>query len=65
MNIHSALQELAALQSRLSAYRHAIESISYDGMTAAPKNTAENRAHTVDYLERKYKKIYGIGESLV
>ncbi|MDY6038235.1 MAG: carboxypeptidase M32 [Eubacterium sp.] len=53
MDMKQAREMLIKLQSRLSAYAHAMESITYDGQTVAPKNTAENRAHALAVLSEE------------
>lgn len=56
MNIEEAKKELMDLQSKMSAYAHAIELIAYDEETVAPKGTAANRAHALGILsEEEYK----------
>ena len=50
MTIFEAKQSLVQLQKRLAAYDHATSLIYYDGVTAAPKGTAENRAQTLEIL---------------
>jgi len=56
MNVCDLTNKFYALQSKLSAYRHAVELIYYDGATTAPKATAENRAHALGILsEESYK----------
>lgn len=50
MNLNEAIEKLYALQSRLSAYNHAMSLIYYDGVTTAPKKTAQNRAHALSVL---------------
>ena len=57
MELHEAREQLSALQARLSAYRHALGLINYDGATAAPKNTAANRAHTMPILSEAVYRI--------
>ncbi|MBQ6074757.1 MAG: carboxypeptidase M32 [Lachnospiraceae bacterium] len=57
MQLHEAREQLTALQARLSAYRHALGLINYDGATAAPKNTAANRAHTMPILSEAVYRI--------
>lgn len=57
MNINTGKIELVELQRRLSAFNHAIELISYDGETAAPKCTASNRAHSISILSEEDYKI--------
>ena len=56
MNIQDAVKKLYSIQSKLSAYEHAMALISYDGATTAPKDTAPNRAHALSILsEDTYK----------
>lgn len=56
MNVQEAIQSFHALQSKLSAYHHAMSLIYYDGATTAPKGTAPNRAHALAILsEETYK----------
>ena len=50
MNLEEAREKLEELQKKLSAYEHATSLIYYDGVTAAPKGTAENRAQTLAVL---------------
>lgn len=51
------VKELYQLQGRLSAYKHAINLLIYDGLTTAPKGTAENRAHSVGILTEEMYRI--------
>ena len=51
------MEKLYAVQSRLSAYSHAMSLIFYDGATTAPKKTAENRAHALGILSEESYKI--------
>lgn len=53
MDINTARIKLMELQSRLSAFSHAMELLSYDGETAAPKDTASNRAHSIAQLSEE------------
>ena len=56
MNLTEKVDKLYEIQSRLSAYSHAMSLIYYDGATTAPKKTAENRAHALGILsEESYK----------
>lgn len=57
MNLKEAISELYALQSKLSAYNHAMSLIYYDGATTAPKKTAQNRAHALSILSEETYKI--------
>ncbi|MBR2717347.1 MAG: carboxypeptidase M32 [Oscillospiraceae bacterium] len=50
MTLEEARQKLDELQKKMSAYEHATSLIYYDGVTAAPKGTAENRAQTLAVL---------------
>ena len=60
MTVTEALKKLDYLQKKMSAYFHAAALISYDGMTAAPKGTAGNRAQTMSVLsEESYKLATG------
>ena len=53
MNINEAIDKFYALQSKMSAYGHAMSLIYYDGATTAPKGTAQNRAHTLSILSEE------------
>ena len=56
MDIKQAIEQFYALQSKMSAYSHAMSMIYYDGATVAPKGTAQNRAHALAVLsEETYK----------
>ena len=56
MELKQAREQLMALQAKMSAYGHALSLLNYDGDTAAPAGTAENRAHTLGVLsEETYK----------
>ena len=60
MTFEQARDGLKKLQEKLSAYDHAVSLIYYDGNTAAPKGTAENRAHTLGILgEERYRLAAG------
>ncbi len=60
MTLEEAKAKLTALQGKMSAYQHATSLIYYDGVTAAPKKTAENRAHTLGILsEEQYRLATG------
>ncbi len=50
MDLNNARKQLAELQETLSAYDHAMSLLSYDGDTAAPAGTAENRGHAIGIL---------------
>ena len=56
MNINESLEKLNTLQTKLSAYGHAMSIIYYDAATVAPKGTAQNRARALSVLsEETYK----------
>lgn len=57
MTRNEALEQLYALQSKLSAYNHACALIYYDGATTAPKATAANRGHTLSILSEEIYKL--------
>ena len=50
MNIQEALSALDTLQRKMAAYNHAMGLIYYDGVTAAPSGTAENRGESMAIL---------------
>jgi len=50
MNLQEALAALDAQQRRMAAYNHAIGLIEYDGATAAPSGTAQNRGESMAIL---------------
>lgn len=52
-----AVKELYQLQSRLSAYEHAVSLLMYDGMTTAPKGTSENRTHSLGILSEEIYRL--------
>ena len=56
-DLDSARGELSALQRKIAAYEHAMGSIYYDGATAAPKETAENRAVSLSILSEEVYKL--------
>ncbi len=57
MDLQQAKKQLMTYQSRMSAYNHALSLLNYDGDTAAPAGTAENRAHTMGVLTEDIYKI--------
>ena len=57
MNFEDAKKELMNLQNKSSAYNHAVALIYYDGVTGAPKGTAENRANTLSVISEEMYKI--------
>jgi len=56
MELAKARKALKDLQIKMSAYQHASELIYYDGVTTAPRGTADNREVTLSVLtEESYK----------
>ena len=53
MNIKEAVEKLYKLQTKISAYNHAMSLIFFDGATTAPKDSAANRAHTLGVLSEE------------
>ena len=53
MTVEKALAQLSDFERKLSAYEHAMGLISYDGATAAPKGTAQNRAVSLSVLSEE------------
>ena len=57
MDLKNARERLAKIQAKHAAYAHALEIISYDGMTTAPKGTAQNRARALSVLTEDIYKM--------
>ena len=57
MNFEDARSELMKLQKKTRAYEHAMSLIYYDGVTTAPKGTAQNRAVSLSVLSEEVYKI--------
>lgn len=57
MTLENAIAELYALQKKLAAYDHAEALIYYDGVTAAPRETAENRGAALSVLSEVVYKL--------
>ncbi len=56
MTLNEAIEKFYTLQSKMSAYNHAMSLIYYDGATTAPRATAQNRGHALSILsEETYK----------
>ena len=53
MTIDEARSRLMSLQRKMAAYEHAMGIIYYDGVTTAPKDTAENRAVSMSVLSEE------------
>ncbi len=64
MTLEEAKAKLTELQQTLSAYEHATSLIYYDGVTAAPRGTAENRAQTLAVLSGEMYRL-GTGPETV
>lgn len=64
MELKSAIEQFEKLQSKMSAYAHAMSLIFYDGATTAPKGTAANRGHTLAILSEEHYKL-STGEETV
>ena len=50
MELELARKKLNELQEKMSAYGHAMSLLYYDGETTSPRETAENRGHTLGIL---------------
>ena len=57
MTLDEARAALDALQKKISAYDHALSLMSYDGMTGAPKATAQNRAQSMGVLSEELYRL--------
>ena len=57
MQLHEAREQLMKLQAKMSAFSHAMGLIYYDGSTAAPKGTAQNRGRTLSVLSEEHYKL--------
>ena len=57
MDINEAKNILMELQSKMSAYMHAMELIYYDEATYAPKKTAKNREHALAVLSSEFYQL--------
>ena len=57
MQLQTSIEQLYALQARMSAYNHAMSVIYYDGATVAPKGTAANRGQTLSILSEDMYKL--------
>ncbi len=64
MELQTAIEKFYALQSKMSAYAHAMSLIYYDGATTAPRATASNRAHALSILSEETYKL-STGEETV
>ena len=57
MDVPQAVEQLMALQSKMSAFHHAVSIIYTDGVTVAPKGTTANRSHTMNLLSEEIYKL--------
>lgn len=57
MTVDEAKKQLYELQLKMAAYNHATALIYYDGVTGAPKGTAENRAATLPVLSEEVYRL--------
>ena len=64
MELKTALEQFKQLQAKLSAYGHAMSLIFYDGVTSAPRATADNRGHTLSVLSAESYRL-STGEETV
>lgn len=64
MELTTALEKFHQLQAKLSAYAHATALIYYDGVTAAPRGTAQNRGQTLSILSAE-EYLLSTGEETV
>ncbi|MBR3879894.1 MAG: carboxypeptidase M32 [Clostridia bacterium] len=64
MDTKTAIEQFYALQSKLSAYEHAMSIIYYDGATTAPRATAPNRGHALGILSEEAYKL-STGEEMM
>ncbi len=64
MTLSEAREKLAELQRKNAAFGHAMSLLYYDGVTGAPKGTAENRAQTMSVFSRELYQL-GTGKETV
>ena len=57
MTLDNAREKLYTVQSKISAYNHALSILYYDGATTAPAGTAANRGKTLSVLSEELYKI--------
>ncbi len=65
MTLNEAIEKFYALQSKMSAYGHAMSLIYYDGATTAPRATAQNRGHALSILSEETYKLSTGDETVV
>ena len=64
MEIGQARLDFANLQKKICAFNHAAELIYFDGETAAPSGTAENRVQALEIINEELLKLKNGPESL-
>ena len=64
MTLEKARRRLGDLQKAVTAYRHALGLLFYDGATPAPRGTAANRGRTTAVLSRELYRINTAPETL-
>lgn len=64
MDLEKARVSFANLQRRICAFNHAVELIYFDGETAGPPGTAENRAQALKVLNEELQGMKNSPESL-
>ena len=64
MDINQAKENFYSLQKKLAAYDHAMGSIYYDGVTTAPKGTAENRSVSLSILSEEVYRLSTCDETV-
>ena len=64
MTLEKARRRLGDLQKTVTAYRHALGLLFYDGATTAPRGTAANRGRTTAVLSRELYRINTAPETL-
>ena len=57
MKLEKALKDFKDLQAKQCAFDHALSLLQFDGVTTAPKGTAENRARTASVLSEELYKL--------
>ena len=64
MELERARVDFANLQKRICAFNHAAELIYFDGETAAPPGTADNRAQALEIINEELLRLKSGPESL-
>ena len=63
MDLQTALQQLAALQQKLYAFRTASSALYLDGVTVAPRDTSEGRGVALGILAGEEHKLFSSAET--